>query len=261
MENIEQLRKKYYESIILLQNEQDIIEALPKPEYGNFFEIIKGLVERMDKELESLQLEYQILEPTENDMKEYIEEEIKMLMFKKNICSDLLSKGKEEELLSEQTEQKIAKNIIFATTNSGNIFLENDIKTLPEEYYEPIIQKLQDLQNGVEENNTEKARAMRSVNKKMAGIHELKDFKVRLFYKRLSKDTVYVIMVRMKKSTNEAKDRKEVIDRSSKINNQYEGLKKQIKDPTKKQELILKHEQILSELYDYLNKKSEVNNG
>ena len=27
MENIEQLRKKYYESIILLQNEQDIIEA------------------------------------------------------------------------------------------------------------------------------------------------------------------------------------------------------------------------------------------
>ena len=255
MDNIEQLRKKYYEAIIFLQNEQDILDSLPQPDYGNFFEIITGLIERIDKEIQSLQLEYQNIEPTDIDMKEYIEEEIKILTFKKNICSSLLSKGKEEESLSEEPKKRIMKNIIFATTNSGNIFLENDIKTLPEEYYESIIQKLQDLQNGVEENNTEKAKAMRTVNKKMAGIHELKDFKVRLFYKRLAKDTVYVIMVRMKKANNDALDRKDVINRATKINNQYEGLKKQIKDPVKKQELIIKHEQIISELYDHLNQK------
>ena len=255
MENIEQLRKKYYEAIILLQDEQDILDSLPQPDYGNFFEIITGLIERIDNELQSLELEYQNIESTDIDIKEYIKEEIKILTFKKNICINLLNKGKEEETLSEESEKRITKNIIFATTNSGNVFLENDIKNLPEEYYESIIQMLQDLQNGIEENNTEKAKAMRTVNKKMAGIHSVKDFKVRLYYKRLAKDTLYVIMVRMKKSDNDALDRKEVINRATKINNQYEGLKKQIKDPIKKQELIVKNEQIITELYDYLNQK------
>ena len=39
-ETLTKLRDSYYESIILLQDEKDIIEALPKPEYQNFFPLI-----------------------------------------------------------------------------------------------------------------------------------------------------------------------------------------------------------------------------
>lgn len=50
-DNIENLRKQYFAAILNLQNEQDIIDALPKPEYNSFFPIIYGLMELMEKEI------------------------------------------------------------------------------------------------------------------------------------------------------------------------------------------------------------------
>lgn len=38
-DNIENLRKQYFAAILNLQNEQDIIDALPKPEYNSFFQL------------------------------------------------------------------------------------------------------------------------------------------------------------------------------------------------------------------------------
>ena len=36
-EELEKLRDSYYSSIVLLQDEKDILEALPSPEFQNFF--------------------------------------------------------------------------------------------------------------------------------------------------------------------------------------------------------------------------------
>lgn len=253
MDNIEQLRKKYYDAIMLLQEEQDILDALPQPEYTNFFPIITGLIKYLEKELYLLQEELNKLDESDEEMQKYIEEEIEMLLFKQDICNSLLEKGKEDIIIEEESEKTLKKNIIFATTNSGNICIENDIKTLPEEYYEKIIKMLQNLQNGINENNDEKAKLMTTVNKKMAGLKEVKEFKVRLFYKNLSSDTVYVLIVRMKKSDNDALDRKEAIRRAVQRNNQYIELKKLVKDPQIKEKLITENEQILSDLCEYLN--------
>lgn len=252
MENIEFLRKKYYEAIILLQDEQDILNALPQPDYGNFFPIITGLIQCLDNELFMLQEELRVLNQSDFEMREYIEEEIKILLFKKEVCNSLLQKGIEDKTIEEEAEKTPVKNIVFATTNSGNICIKNDLKTLPEEYYESIIDSLQNLMNGIEENNPEKAKALSSSDKKMAKIHEIKEFKVRLFYKNLSSDTVYVLMVRMKKSDYDALDRKEVTIRNNQVNKQYEQLKKLVKDPQMKQKLISENQEILSNLCDYL---------
>ena len=251
MDNIENLRQKYYESIILLQNKQDILDALPQPDYRNFFQLITGLIERLDRERITLEQE---LEFSDNDMKEYIKEEIKNLLLKKEICNELLQHAKENESIEEEPETNTRKNIIFATTESGNICIENDIKALPEEYFEEVITMLQNLQNGIEENNQEKAKTMTTVNKKMAGIHSVKEFKVRLYYKRLSSDTVYALIVRMKKSDNDALDRKEAIRRATQRQKQYLQLKNKIKDPETKTQLIAEHEQIMSNLCNYLSK-------
>lgn len=254
MNSIEELRKKYYEAIILLQNEQDILDSLPQPDYGNFFPIIAGLIERLDEETTNLQAELQNNEQIDIEMKEYVEEEIKILMFKKELCISLLQKGNEEKTILEEAAKTPKKNIIFATTNNGNVCIENDIKTLPEEYYESLIAMLQNLQNGIEESNGEKAKVLTTVHKKLAGTHEIKEFKVRLFYKILSPDTIYVLMVRMKKSDNDALDRNEIINRVTQRNQQFEKLKKQIKEPQIKSELIAENEKIIINLYDYLNK-------
>lgn len=36
--NIEMLRQQYFKAILYLQNEEEIKEALPIPEYTNFFQ-------------------------------------------------------------------------------------------------------------------------------------------------------------------------------------------------------------------------------
>ena len=253
MDNIENLRKKYYEAIILLQDEQDILDSLPQPDYTNFFPIITGLIKRIEEELYILQQELHNLDESDIEMHKYFEEEIEMLLFKQEVCNNLLDKGKEEIDVEVESEKTPKKNIIFATTNSGNICIENDIKTVPEEYYVQVINMLQNLQDGIAENNNEKAKTMTSTHKKMAGLKEVKEFKVRLFYKILSSDTVYVLLVRMKKSDNDALDRKEAIRRSVQRNKQYLELKKQVKDQQMKEKLIAENEQILSNLYEYLN--------
>lgn len=254
MDRIENLRNQYYDAIILLQNEQDIIDALPKPDFGNFFPIIAGLIKRLDQELELLTKDLNKINQKELEIKEYIQEEIKTLLLKKSICNKLLEEATLEKEIQESAEEPTGKNIIFATTKNDNMCIENDIKSIPEEYYTSVIKMLQTLQNGFEENNNEKAKKMKSTNKKISGIHELKEFKVRLFYKILSKDTVYVIMVRMKKADYDALDRNDVINRNSQLNKQYEKLKKIIQYPELKQEIIAENEEMLNYIYDYLNK-------
>ena len=254
MDSIENLREQYYESIVLLQEKQDILDALPQPDYSNFFSLITGLIERIEKEMLSLKQVIEQPEQTDAEIKEYIEDEISTLLFKQEICKELLQRGKEDEMIEAESERVPKKNIIFATTNNGNVYVENDIKTLPEEYYESLLKMLQNLQNGIEENNSEKAKSMRTIDKKMSGIHSVKEFKIRLYYKRLSPDTVYVFMIQMKKSDNDALYRKEIINRASQINMQYEELKKQIKEPEIKEKLISENEQIMLDICEYLNK-------
>ena len=77
MDRIESLRQKYYESIGLLQNKEDIENALPKPEYESFFPLISGLISMLEKELASTR---EMLQDS-SDMKEYIEEEINLIKF------------------------------------------------------------------------------------------------------------------------------------------------------------------------------------
>lgn len=251
MDKIENLRKKYYESISLLQNKEDIENALPKPEYESFFPLISGLISMLEKELASTQ---EILQDN-SEMREYIEEEISLIKLKLDICNNLLHKATEDKQIEEEALVTPKKNIIFATTDSGNVCIENDMKTVPEEFYTSVKRLLIRLQEGVVEDNGQKAKCFTTVDKKNAGIHEIKEFKVRLFYKNLSPDTVYVLMVRMKKSDNDRLDRGELINRASLINKQYESLKKEIKDLVIKEELIKQNKEYLDRILGHIEQK------
>lgn len=246
MERIENFRKQYYESVRLLQDEQDILNALPQPEYENFFPLIRGVIKKLENELKENQEE--LASELDPKMKEYIQDEIDIIQFKINVCINLLQKGLEDEKIEEEALSTPKKNIIFATTESGNICIENDMKTIPEEFYTSVERLLLRLQEGVVEDNGQKAKSFTTIDKKMVGIHEIKEFKIRLFYKNLSPDTVYVLMVRMKKSDNDRLDREEIINRTSQRNKQYERLKKEVKDPMKKEELIQEHKKTLDRL-------------
>ena len=65
---IEKLVEKYYEAIMLLQEEKDIIESLPTPEYKTFFSIINGLIEYIDKEMIEKQQEISLYNTEDKDL-------------------------------------------------------------------------------------------------------------------------------------------------------------------------------------------------
>lgn len=86
--------------------------------------------------------------------------------------------------------------------------------------------------------NLEKVRQLTN-NKKLFGLYEIKEFNVRLIYRVLSGDMVYVMQARMKKDDNSSQDRKDLINRSRYTNDEYMELKEKVLNPQEKDLLIM----------------------
>ena len=54
-ETIKCLRKYYFEAILKLQFENEILKALPEISHDSFFPIIDGLIEEISKDIEDLE--------------------------------------------------------------------------------------------------------------------------------------------------------------------------------------------------------------
>lgn len=248
-ETLTKLRDSYYESIILLQDEKDIIEALPKPEYQNFFPLIEGLISKLMTEYE----EFKSLD----DKDEEIIEEIESLNRKINICKDLLIKVN-TELASESLEEQSTyskRHLIFAKTSFGTTFIEKDLKNIPFEYYDKILSALDTLENGDIGSNPEKAKLL-VADKRLSGLFEIKEFKIRLIYRILKGNIVYVMQVRMKKDNNSLIDKQELISRNKNTKNEFIELKRNIENENYKLALINEH----YDIYQDLKKVLEENN-
>ena len=243
-----QLRNQYYESIRLLTNKEDITVALPKPEYKSFFPIISGLIENLLKEIEELQ--ELISNEKEEKVKEYLKDELNILKMKETICIDVYKKAQEIKTTEDDFEKTHQKNIIFAKTTSGNVYLQKDLKDIPEEYYQQIRECIEKIESGYKEENPEKAKAFTTINNKLVGLHEIKEFKLRVIYKILDKDTVYILLARMKKDNCESLDRDEMINRSENTDKEYQRLKKEIENQDKKEKLIEEHKQIKENIFE-----------
>ena len=253
METIEILRNQYYEAIQFLQNEEDIKNALPQPEFTSFFQIMHGLVEKLSLVEKELIKELNNIDFKDKEMLEYVKEELELNNFKKNLCEKLIEEAKKEDQEEAIAEKGSLKNLIFATTSSGKIYLEEDLKDIPEEYYMDIIECLESLKNGFTESNEVKGKSLRN-NAKLKGLHEIKKFKIRIGYMNLDPNLTFVILAKTKKSDNSSQDRGDLINRNSKVGAEFQKLKDLIKDENKKTKLIEKNQEKENNLMQYLNK-------
>lgn len=251
--SIEQLRDQYYESIIFLDKEEDIIKMLPQPGYDSFFIIISGLIDKIQKEKAILEEELLVSDKMDVEYIELLKYEIECLEFKLNICKKLEQKNKIEENISVD-EEKNKMNLIFATTNSGNIYIFNDLKNIPEEYYDSIIECMNKLEKGINENNNEKGKQLTN-NQGLTGIHEVKDYQTRIFYRNIAPDLTYVIMIMIKKSDFSKSNQNEIKLRYKHVEDEYNSIKMQILDPLKREELINRNIEIKDNLYEMLSVK------
>lgn len=182
-----------------------------------------------------------------------LQEEIDLVDFKIQICEDRINYANEivkEEEMAEMTSQK---RIIFAKTSSGNTYYQKDIKDIPDEYVAQALRDLRQLRTGITEDNEEKAKSFKN-NNRLKGIHELKSFKVRTIYRIIDRNTIQVLMVRMKKSDNDRKDLIEVITRADKTMKEFNNILDRINDQQYMKSLIDESE----ELYETIVGKLEV---
>lgn len=256
-DNIANLRQNYFSAIMKLTDEKDILDAMPQPLYESFFPIAYGLMDMFEQRLAELNEEL-ITSFNAKEYSELITEEIQILNYKKSICQQLILQAEDIKNTEMQAEMVPKKSLIFATTQSGNIYLERDLKDIPEEYLDSIAESLTCLENGFAENNNKKGKEL---SDNLSGLHEIKQFKVRIYYKNITPDTVFIILAKMKKSNNDLSDRNKPLDRSQKTQSELLRLKEQMKDPTKKEIIIKQNQEIRDRIMKYINENRRGKNG
>lgn len=242
------LLMQYYQAILCLQDEKDIKNALPNTEYACFDYIMNGLLELIDEDIKKNQnlLNHEF----DSAMREYIQDDINILLFKKQECEELIKEAnqkKENETLSQTTPHR---NIIFATSTSSKVYLKEDLKEIAEEYYQDIADCLDKIENEKKLNAIERQLGNHA---KLAKIHELRPFKIRVCYKMLAPDLVYVMIAKYKKSDNDRIEREKIIERNKQTKDEFDDIIKAIKDPIKKQQLIEANELVKQDILEYIN--------
>lgn len=247
---IDVLRDHYFQAIEFLQFESDIIDALPNPNFFSFFDIMTGLTEKLEQSAE--EMEKMLNKESDSELKEYIKEELESYRFKLKICKELSENAEELCTIEREAEETGKKSFIFATTSSGNVYLEKDLKDIPEEYYPKVISCLKKIEENYKEENPEHAKSMNSNNKSLSGIHKMKEFKIRVIYRYLTPDIAYIMGVKMKKDSNSNQDIEFNSIRNSHTFNEFQQLKIEAKDEVKKMQLIEENERIKNRIISEL---------
>ena len=249
--SIEELRNQYYEAIKLLYCNNETVhiieEKLPKPDFINFFPIMEGLISKLKEEQLSIK---ELIQETDEDEKDFLQTELDSCNYKLRICLAILQKA--QEAVTIESDEKSKKNLIFAISEAGNVLIKRDISTIPEEYYQSIIDCLKMIEDGQNENNPEFSKKL---NDNLSRFHEVKLFKIRIYYRVLSSDCAYVFMVKTKKSNNDLFDRTAISDRFRNLERRFNVLIKAIQDDNYKKRLIAEHEEIKKEIMELLHSK------
>lgn len=264
METLIELREFYYKAILKLTEPEDIKKALPDPNYINFSEVSGLLLTKLYEDSNFCKEEYEKCDNEED--KEFYNSLYKISLLKidllqkkidnfYSVLSDEyglvnIDKELDEDIIFTNNEEF---NLVFATTSSDKIYFEQDLKkNIPKEKYKEVLDLLNQLKNGGREDNPEKGGMYTSISKKLKGIHKIKGFKIRIYYKRLAKDTIYVMLLRMKKANNDSIDRQELEERNKILESQYKFLKEQINNISFKSKLIEDNNDILIRINEEL---------
>lgn len=245
---LEELRESYCVAISMLDNEEDIRNALPLNTCDNFKELINMIISRIDDEIAEWEYEDLLVE-TELD-KELVKKELAILELKKRICLEKIEEFNQSNALEEAYEKTLKKHLIFATSSIGNVLFLRDLKDVSEEYFVGVLDLLNDLEN----NNIDVMNGTKDkkLNGQLSGTFEKKAFKIRICYRMLTPDTCYIILVKMKKSNNDLKDRTEIENRCLSTENDYQRVRKLLQDPKSREDLINSNEEIKKEIEKYI---------
>lgn len=249
MISLNSLRRQYYEAVLAIDNLEDMKSILPNAMSSNFEPILKGVIDLLSKEIYDY-IELMNEEKDESGKEAYMEE-IRTLKQKVDLCQMVIDSALVQQ--EEYIDMDKKTTIIFGVNPSGNISFFNDIKRdIDEHYYPTILELLEQLESGEITHNPEKSIRFNSNNGKLQGLFEIKGFQVRLFYRLLPSNMVYVEMVRVKKANCTARDIEEPVRRTNLLGKDYEMIRSRIKEGKSIDEIIISSQEILRDIREYL---------
>ena len=114
---------------------------------------------------------------------------------------------------------------------------------------------LEDLEQGNNKGNQLKRKRFSSAMKSMRGLSEIKDFQIRIIYRELPNNILYVEMIRIKKDDWSFKDKNEIATRDALLSKDYARLKQKVKAGDKVEELIISNQEITTKIKEYIEKR------
>ena len=198
-----------------------VFRNLPSVENKNYKNIINRIkleLVREMKELGSL--------AEEDDDKEFLQEIEKEQQLYKMIL-DFIAESQNEKLEEQVSASiKTENKLFFLKTNSGSIYVENDLYG-HDEYFASFRELLLSIENGTFKNV--KRLENHSI---LSGIVEVKEFKTRIFFDRLDKDTYIIIGAIIKKTDTDKGYLNQLTTRISYYRNNKDSIMAQMNDET-----------------------------
>lgn len=201
--------------------ESGLDDVLPTRSNYNYESIVLRLIMEVAKDIKDINeiITEEADTLSKDELKEYKEEIISL-----NKAINVLRDKLKEEVNTNESVVKENK-LVFLPTSLGNIRVFDEIKDIPQEYYSGFL----GLFNSIKDGSFKNIRRFES-NNKLTGLIEVKDFKIRVAFQRLSKDTYLIVSMFMKKSQRDKGYRKALETRYAECKTMLDDIRKNIED-------------------------------
>ena len=224
-------------------SDEEIKHILPKKKNPRFKDILLRLSLESIKEIKEVKevLKTEELTSDEIDLcNRIIEKEKRKIDY---IKSRLLVS--EEEVVEEQEEKN---NIVLVPTLFGNIRIVDELEHIPSEYYPGFKELIDSILDG-----TFKNVKVFASNSNLAGITEVKGFKVRVVFTRLNYNTYALVTAFVKKTDTDKLYQESLVGKIRDYHTLESKLKEKLDDP----EFLEENEKSVQQLWNILSPKEE----
>ena len=220
-----------------------IARNLPTIDNKNYVNIINRIKLELLKGIHDLE-ELKELE-TDNDFISEIEKE----KLDTQSLIHMIQEVQTEKVEIDSVSSSITKNnLVFLQSHSGSTYAENDLYSIAEEYYESF----KDLILSIEDGTFKNVKRFSKNNNILKGISEVKDFKTRVIFDRIDKNTYVIIDIFVKKTDNDNGYRDALNSRVD----YYKKVKPMIIEQIKDEKYLEYHREIRDNLISGLTEKN-----